>query len=172
MTCVTTVSNEVCLNGTSVGPIIPKCGLRQGDPLSPYLFLLCVKGLSNFLDDAANNGMIHGSRISPTAPSVTHLLFTDDSFLFFKATREEAMQVKLLLKKYEDVSGQSVNFQKSAVFCSANVRRENQAKLSDILEVHNEIMNSNYLGLPSLVGRSPKRGFGFTEDRVSKRLQT
>lgn len=56
MRCVTTVSYDFCLNGMTVGPIIPRRGLRQGDPLSPYLFLFCVEGLSNDLDTAAARG--------------------------------------------------------------------------------------------------------------------
>lgn len=83
MRCVSTVSYEVCFNGMSVGPITPKRGLRQGDPLSPYLFLFCVEGLSNSLDEAEEDGRIHWCRISQSAPNITHLLFADDSFLFF-----------------------------------------------------------------------------------------
>lgn len=83
MMCVTTVSYEFCFNGSYVGPVIPSRGLRQGDPLSPYLFLLCVEGLSDALINAAAVGDIHGSQICHSAPIVTHLLFADDSFLFF-----------------------------------------------------------------------------------------
>lgn len=83
MLCITKVSYEFCFNGDSVGPICPSRDLRQGDPLSPYLFLLCVEGLSNALDKADREGLIHGSQISPTATVITHLLFADDSFIFF-----------------------------------------------------------------------------------------
>lgn len=84
MMCVTTVSYSISFQGSSVGPILPKRGLRQGDPLSPYLFLLCVEVLSLSLKNAASSGLIHGCCISNTAPSVTYLLFTDDRFLFVK----------------------------------------------------------------------------------------
>lgn len=90
MMCVTTVSYMISFNGSSVGPVKPKRGLRQGDPLSPYLFLFCVEGLSQSLSKAANEGIITGCQICSNAPRVTHLLFADDSFLFFKATSEEA----------------------------------------------------------------------------------
>lgn len=83
MLCVTTVSYMVSFNGSTVGPINPSRGLRQGDPLSPYLFLFCVEGLSLSLSKAASEGSITGCQISPSAPKVTHMLFADDSFLFF-----------------------------------------------------------------------------------------
>lgn len=95
--CVTTVEYKVCMNDTLVGPIIPGRGLRQGDPLSPYLFLLCVEGLSQVIMEAASNNEIHGFQISTSAPAVTHLLFADDSFLFFKANIDEARTIKNLL---------------------------------------------------------------------------
>ena len=81
MRCVTTVSYDVCFNGMNIGPIIPKRGLRRGDPLSPYLFLFCLDGLSNLLDDADEAGPIHGCRVCPGAPEITHLPFVDDNFV-------------------------------------------------------------------------------------------
>lgn len=170
MRCVTTVSYDVCFNGMSVGPINLNRGLRQGDPLSPYLFLFCVEGLSNLMDNAATDNQIHGCCVSPGAPEITHLLFADDSFFFFKATREEAIVVKNILITYADSSGQSVNYSKSGVFFSSNVRRDKQLEISDILGVYGDISTSNYLGLPSLIGRSKKSFFGFLKERVSRRI--
>lgn len=83
MRCVTTVVYEFYFNGMTVGPITPERGLRQGDPLSPYLFLFCVEGLSISLDKAAGRSEITGCKVSSSAPAITHLLFADDSFLFF-----------------------------------------------------------------------------------------
>lgn len=164
--CVTTVNYKVCINGYYVGPIIPSRGLRQGDPLSPYLFLLCVEGLSHTLNVAARSGRVNGFRISPGAPAVTHLLFADDSFLFSKASMEEAQQVKNMLNLYEQESGQAVNFQKSGIFFSANVRRDKKSQISSIMGVNNDLREGRYLGLPSLIGRSRKKVFNFVKDRV------
>lgn len=172
MRCVTTVIYEFCFNGMTVGPIIPGRGLRQGDPLSPYLFLMCVEGLSNNLDRAAERGEITGCRISATAPEVTHLLFADDSFLFFKAQVNEVLKIKTILEEYAIQSGQAINFQKSGIFYSSNVRRDKQLEFSELLGVYNDITKSNYLGLPAMIGRSKKRTFGFIKERVSRRLQT
>lgn len=171
MLYVKTVTYNFSLNGLLIGPVVPKKGLRQGDPLSPYLFLLCVEGLSNAIDDALNQEKIHGCQISPVAPTISHLLFADDSFLFFRATNEEAKNVKKLLVNYEKLSGQSVNFQKSGVYFSANVKENKQREISQILEVHNEITNTRYLGLPSLVGRSKKRVFNYLKEKTSKKIQ-
>lgn len=68
MKCVTTVTYNICLNGKLIGPIFPKRGLRQGDPLSLYLFLLCVKGLSDALNEANSDGKIRGCRVSSNGP--------------------------------------------------------------------------------------------------------
>lgn len=63
MMCVTLVSYSISFQGSTISPIIPSRGLRQGDPLSPYLFILCVEGLSLSLKEAARNGSIYGCRI-------------------------------------------------------------------------------------------------------------
>lgn len=66
MMCVTTVSYDFYFNGSSVGPITPSRGLRHGDPLSPYLFIFYVEGLSCSLNNVAAEETIHGTHISPT----------------------------------------------------------------------------------------------------------
>lgn len=131
-----------------------------------------MEGLSYAIDKASGEGQLQGCKISRTASSVSHLLFADDSFLFFKGTVEEATNVKALLINYEKCSGQSVNFQKSGVFFSANIRRDLQHQISNVLEVHNDLSNTKYLVLPSLVGRSKKQVFGFLKDKVSAKIQT
>lgn len=126
-----------------------------------------MKGLSNALDQAVLAGVIHGCKLSPTAPTISHLLFADDSFLFFRGTTEETMNIKAILMSYERSSGQSINFQKSGVFLSANVRRDKQLELTGILGVHSDISSSNYLGLPSLIGRSKKSVFCYLKERAN-----
>lgn len=171
MLCVSTVSYSISFQGSMIGPIIPRRGLRQGDPLSPYLFLLCVEGLSLSLKSAAHTGVINGCCISPNAPSITHLLFADDSFLFFKATTTEAHSIKEILNRYEAVSGQAVNYQKSAIFFSANVHRDKQSAIKQFLGVFNDVGDTKYLGLPSLIGRSKKTVFRYLKDKIFQRIQ-
>lgn len=80
--CVTTVSYSFKLNGDPVGYVHPGRGIRQRDPLSPYLFVICTKGLSALLNKAETNGVLQGIRVCHGAPSVHHLFFVDDNFLF------------------------------------------------------------------------------------------
>lgn len=71
-------------------------------------------------------GEIHGCQICPSAPTVSHLLLADDSFLFFQGMTVEAINIKRLSDEYERCSGQSINFQKLGVYYGANVRRDKQ----------------------------------------------
>ena len=86
MTCVLTIRYSVRFNGVPSHSFSPSRGLRQGDPLSPYLFLLVADGLSTLLKHNEGLGDIDGLKVCRRAPSVSHLLFADDSLLFFKAT--------------------------------------------------------------------------------------
>lgn len=79
------VKFNVLLDGEEIGPIVLEWVLRQGDPLSPYLFIIGVEGLMALINRKAREGKVHGCKISNEAPHITHLFFTDDTFLFFKA---------------------------------------------------------------------------------------
>jgi len=82
MKCVTTVSYSVVVNGSPVGNIKPSRGIRQGDPISPYLFLICDEGLSALINRAEQASIISGVPTSPKGPEISHLFFADDSILF------------------------------------------------------------------------------------------
>ena len=120
MTCVTTTSFSILLNGKPYGNVLPSRGIRQGDPLSPYLFLLCVEGFTSLLAKAENDGKIHGASICRGAPKVSNLLFADDSLLFCRATQNEVEVISEVLQTYANASGQCINLEKSSVFFSSN----------------------------------------------------
>ena len=107
--CVTMVSYFVLINGEPKGRIKPSRGLRQGDPISPYLFLLCSEGLSAPIHKAARDKLISGISIGRGCPILTHLFFADDSLLFCKAKEQECQKLVDILNKYEAASGQKIN---------------------------------------------------------------
>ena len=149
-----------------MGPIIPKRGLRQGCPLSPYIFIICVEGLSTLLRQVESYGLINGSKVCRGAPSISHLFFADDFFLFFKSIEEETRVIHQILKLYECYSGQAINLQKSSIMSSSSVRIDKQRVLSAVLGVTNGINMGRYLGLPSLIGRSKRATFSYIKDTI------
>lgn len=88
--CISTVSYQILINGQPSRRFFPERGLRQGNPLSPYLFILCANVLSGLLKKEEKENKIHGIRIARNAPKITHLLFADDSLLFAMSSVEEA----------------------------------------------------------------------------------
>jgi hypothetical protein len=172
MMCVETIDYSIVVNNNTTEPITPSRGLRQGDPLSPYLFIICAEGLSSLMKQAEARGDIHGVKICRNAPIVSHLLFADDCFLFFRASNAEAEVMKNILATYEAASGQTINFQKSEIFCSRNVPGNIQTSISNLLGVNAVLGTGKYLGLPSMIGRSKKAVFSFIKDRVWKKINS
>jgi hypothetical protein len=168
MKCVTSVSFSVLFNGEQLQEFKPTRGIRQGDPISPYLFLLCVEGFSSMLK--GENG-VQGIQIVQTAPKINHLLFADDSLLFFKATTSEARMVQDSISKYCNASGQKVNLAKSSIFFSKGCRQITRNEIKSILHMENESLNEKYLGLPTEVGRSTIGAFQYLKDRVWNKVQ-
>jgi len=119
--CGESMDYFVLVNGEEVDPIILRHGLRQENPLSPYLFIICVEGLSSLIRDAEEKRVITGTRVCRRAPPIFHLLFADDCFLFFRAQEDEAHIMKNILLTYEVASSQSISLPKSEIFYSRNV---------------------------------------------------
>ncbi|KAL5863244.1 hypothetical protein ACOSQ3_000758 [Xanthoceras sorbifolium] len=85
MHCISSVSYLYLINGEVRGFLKPSKWLRQGDHLSPYLFLLCAEGFSSLLSAAERSHVIRGISCWRGDPSVSHLFFVDDSLLFVRA---------------------------------------------------------------------------------------
>jgi hypothetical protein len=94
MACVSSVRYKIRFNSEETDMFVPTRGLRQGDPLSPYLFLLCAEGLSSLLLYKEEVGGIDGARVCRNAPSVSHLLFADDSLILMKADMNNATSLQ------------------------------------------------------------------------------
>ena len=168
--CVRTVSYSILINGEPKGRIIPTKGLHQGDPISPYLFLLCVKGLSAMFRREVRLERIKGVSVCRGAPQISHLFFTDDSIIFCKATLEEANQVSQVLKDYEKESGQKLNKEKTSLFFRKNTRSEMMEGVKKLFGAQIIRQHEKYLGLPPMVGKGKKKDFNRIKDQVGRRI--
>ena len=170
--CIEYVDYNVLVNRENVRLVIPGRGLRQGDPLSPYLFIICVKGLSSLIRDAEKRELISGTSIFRRAPFVSHLLLVDDCFLFFKAKESQAQVMKNVLNTYEVASGQAINLPKFEIFYSRNVADTLKNNITNILVVRAVLGTGKYLGMSSMIGRDRIAIFAYIKDRVWQHINS
>lgn len=145
MECITTVSYSVKINGQIHEYFKPSRGLRQGDPLLPYFFILCAKGLSSIIHAACKTSVIEGIKMSRHCPPLSHLFFADDSFLFEYGTLKESAMYKALINKYCSESGQEVNKMKSSLYFSRNTDLRTKVRISKLLGIQINSKAEKYL---------------------------
>ena len=168
--CVTAVSYSVHINGEPKGKIIPTRGLHQGDPISPYLFLSCVEGLTAMLIKEESEGLISGVSVCRGASRISHLLFTDDCIIFGGASVDERNRVLKELADYEKESGKKLNKEKTSLFFSRNTSKEIQWEIKEIFGAQIIHKHERYLGLPTLVGKGKKKAFSHIKDQVGRKI--
>ena len=115
MKYISSVQYRVLINGQPRGLIVPHRGLCQGDPLSSYLFILCTEALIMNIQKEERGQQLTGMKVARACPSISHLFFADDSLFFCKAQNGECQTILRILKEYEAVSGQLINFEKSSI---------------------------------------------------------
>jgi hypothetical protein len=171
MNCVRSVSYRVKLNRNLLDAFIPERGLRQGDPLSPYLFILCAEGLSALLRNAEEERSLQGIQLCPEAPKINHLFFADDSLIVMKANVENATKLQQILALYESQSGQMINKEKSSAMFSKGTKPSVKQAVLGVLEIPRESWNERYLGLPVHLGASKKKEFEYLKERIWQKIQ-
>ncbi|XP_062007579.1 uncharacterized protein LOC133724753 [Rosa rugosa] len=169
--CVCSVRYSFLVRGKPRGYVIPSRGLRQGDPLSPYLFLLGAKGFSALLQQKQRLGLLPGIAICQGAPYVNHLLFANDSMLYAQASPAACFQIQNVIEVYGRASGQVVNFHKSSVVFSKNVGGSVQDSVANLLGVEIVESHERYLGLPTYVGRKKTATFEYIKERLAEKMK-
>ncbi|CAM8905799.1 unnamed protein product [Rhodiola kirilowii] len=171
MACVKSVSYTIKINDQISEEFWPERGLRQGDPLSPYLFLLCTEWFAQKLRQGQEENMLRGIKICRGAPEVTHLLFADDSVIFLRANLGDVTNLKSILMKYEAVSGQRINVAKSEICFSKNVSAELKEGICRVLDMRQVDRFSKYLGLPVSFSNNRTEAFKFIVDQIWQKVQ-
>ncbi|CAN0919302.1 LINE-1 reverse transcriptase homolog [Linum grandiflorum] len=169
---ITSVRFSVMVNGTPSPFFRPSQGLRQGDPLSPMLFILVSNILSFMLLQDINSGLLKGIKLNHRCPTLSHVLFADDTVVFGKASPEEASRLRSTIDRYCRLSGQAVNESKSALKFSANTLLQLQQTISSVFSCAADDKLGNYLGLPTEWGRSRSDTFKFMFERLRQRASS
>lgn len=113
MLCVTTVSYKVRINGASTSSFTPGRGLRQRDPLSPYLYILCAKALTQYTYRLSTSNKLLFLKIAQRGQRVGLLQFADDLLLFLQINERTMVNLSETLQVFEDEAGQRINEAKS-----------------------------------------------------------
>lgn len=148
-----TAETSILINGNESNPFKPARGLRQGDPLSPLLFVLATDALQAVVAQAKASGLL--SEPAPRRPVPSISIYADDAVLFFKPSQQETKVVKAILQIFGAASGLMTNYNKSAttpIQCS----QEQLQVVADELQCNIQLFPIIYLGLP-LSTRKPTK---------------
>ncbi|WZZ24801.1 hypothetical protein YC2023_008202 [Brassica napus] len=170
MVCVSSVSYLFLVNGSPQGKVNPSRGLRQGDPLSPYLFILCTEVLSGLCCKAQESGLLPGIKVARNCPPINHLLFADDTMFFTRSNRSSCINLLTLLKRYERASGQCISPTKSAFTFLSKTPLAAKDWVKRTMSIEKEGGIGKYLGLPEHFGRRKRDIFNSIIDRIRQKV--
>jgi hypothetical protein len=174
MQCVSSVSYSIMVNGGKTKSFKPSRGLRQGDPLSPYLFILCQEVLSRMIEKDHAASIINGIKMNRDGPPFTNVMYADDIMIFAKATNREIQALDDCLERYCLWSGQLVNREKSGLIFSKQVPRKKKRAIKLELNMKTISDQSTYLGAPLFTSRNRSKDFNFLQKKIGievKRLE-
>ena len=169
--CISTVRYSILINGVPAGFFGSSRGVWQGDPLSPFLFVLVMEVFSRMLGAFISRGLISGFTVGLSETNqvnVSHLLFTDDTLVFCGASDSQIRNVGALLVCFEAVAGLKVNLSKSALVPVGLWGEVEQ--LAEVLGCGIGDLPLKYLGLPLGVSFKLKAMWADLEDLMVRRL--
>ncbi|CAN6690416.1 unnamed protein product [Malus baccata var. baccata] len=171
MNCVRTVQFAILLNGQPGNWFSPSCGLRQGDSLSLYLFIMVSDVLSRSIQRGVEDGRLGGILMHPRGPCISHLFFADDTLICLQANLRNGKNIMHILNKYCLASGQMMNSHKSSVYFGRNTPDQVRSQLGSLLGMPVVSDPGVYLGLPAIWGRSKRSSLAFVKGRVMGKIQ-
>lgn len=153
-----------------VADFVPERGLRQGDPLSPYLFILVADVLSKLVKRACALNQLKGIKMARGFPELSHCFFADDALFFMRVTVENCAEMRRLLDVYCKASGQEVNLDKPGLFFSANTSLNVKEDICQCLCICDQNDPGLYLGLPAVWERAKASALRFVVEKVRRKM--
>lgn len=144
---------SIMVNGSPTKEFSPRRGLRQGDPVAPYLFLIVGEVLSKLIDRAKERGQYSGIKFPFQKDSITHFQYADDTILFVENDARSIRKLKTILLLFQVITGLSINFDKSHVYHVSNDTDKVKEGL-EILGCKSDRIPFKYLG--TWVGQDKK----------------
>jgi hypothetical protein len=170
LSCISTTSTSLLFNGSKLPPFFASRGLRQGDSLSPYLFILCMEFLGGLIDNKCALGDWTKVKASREGPGFSHVFFADDLLLFAKANDRNCAAIADVLDVFCSMSDQKVSHTKSRIFFSPNVSALTKHSICVFLGFLPTDSLGKYLGFPILHKRQAFFDFHIITERVSSLL--
>ncbi|XP_074297173.1 uncharacterized protein LOC141627867 [Silene latifolia] len=155
MSTIENVTYDILINGAPMEKFEPRCGIRQGDPLSPYIFALCTEVLSQMILYAQDGTFIKGIKICKNGPEISHLLFADDSLFFIRGDYGDLDFLMNIIDEY----------------CPELLTYDGQEVLAEYKFVPKHDLG-NYLGLPTSIGSSKRDLFNFLVEKTKRKLSS
>jgi hypothetical protein len=137
---------SILVNEVPSKPFMPSREIHQGDPLSPFLFIIMAKGLGRYIKASIEDGSLQGLPLHNLQPSTSHRQFMDDTLLMNTPTTKEALKLKTILFDFNEASSTTFNLEKSQVLF-LNTPLAIQNNISRLLGISKRSLPSNYLGV-------------------------
>lgn len=170
MSCVSSSSAVILVNGDRTGFFKPSRGIRQGGPISPYIFILCMEMLSREIESEVRKNNWQPIKVARRGPSLSHLFFADDLILMSRADSKNVATINKVLAKLCEKSGQSINYSKSKLIFSKNCGKELKSNTSSTLSIKKSTYFGKYLGFPIFTKSSTLSDYQFIIDNLSQKL--
>lgn len=145
---------------------LPLPGLRQGDPLSPYLFILAMEKLAGFIQSSVAKHKWLPLSISRNGLNISHLFFANDLMLFAEATTGQLREILKCLDDFSRISGLTINYNKSKIFFSPNLSATQVTRWGQMSGIPTTRNIGTYLGVPLRHGKVPRSHYNYILDHM------
>ena len=167
---ISTTLATLLFNGDQIGEICPSYGLRQGDPILPYIFILCMEYLSTLINLKCEEGSWKKIKASHSGLGFSHTFFVDDLLLFAKTNERNVEVVVEVLDVFCKLSSLKIGKEKSKIFFSPNVTMEDKLDIVNLTRISETHFLGKYLGFPLIHKGRRRNEFHFVVERVQAKL--
>lgn len=170
MSCLSSLLTSVLFNGSEVEDILPTRGIRQGDSMSSYIFILCLEILGWLIEEKCELRKWNSLKIGRGGLEISRLFFADDLILMGKANDKTCVAMMDVLETFCCFSGQKVNKTKSKILFSPNVDVDQKRRIVNRLDIRETNNLGKYLGVPIGPGKPKKEDYNFLVEKVRTKM--